>query len=147
MMNRMSGRVTDIFGSSGVRAQLSWSAQCGKILNNQKPRNRPVKRTTKTQMGLLTPRVTLAVCEFATRQTTESLEVFRRCFLDDIFRQTWRRWSFVPIKCLEIIAHELFIKTGWALAHNVLIFWPESRRVRRQTLVNQKQFPIDRAKL
>ena len=67
MMNRMSGRLTDIFGSSGVRAQLSWSAQCGKILNNQKPRNRPVKRTTKTQMGLLTPRLTLAACEFATR--------------------------------------------------------------------------------
>src|SRR4030095_2104081 len=130
MMNRMSGRLTDIFVSSGVRAELLWSGQCGKILNNRKPRNRPVKRTTKTQMGLLTPRLTLAVCEVTTRQATERFEVFRRRLLNHVLRQRRRRGSLVPIKRFQIIADELLIEAGRALSDDVFILRPEPRRDR-----------------
>jgi len=54
---------------------------------------------------------------------------------------------FVPIKCLQIIAHELFIETGRALADRVSSFSQKREGIGRQTLVDQEQFSIDNAKL
>ena len=47
--------------------------------------------------------------------------------------------AFVPFERLQIIAHKLFIEAGRALSDNVLIFWPETRRVRCETFVDQEQ--------
>jgi hypothetical protein len=92
-------------------------------------------------------RINLGVRELATRQATERFEVFRRRFFDNILRQVRRWWSLVPIQRLQIIAYELFIEARRALADRVFIFRPEARRIGGQTLVDQKQFSIDRAEL
>src|SRR5438045_6019725 len=81
--------------------------------------------------------------EFASSQAAKCFEVFRGSFLDHILRQArgWR--TLIPVECLQIIAHELFIETRWALSDGVLIFGPETRGVRCQTFVNQEQVSID----
>ena len=87
------------------------------------------------------------VRDFAPRQSAKCFQIFRGGFFDNFLRQARGRRSLVPIERLQIIAHELFVETGWALSDNVLILWPEARRVRREAFVNQEQISIDSAKL
>src|SRR5207253_8236438 len=49
----------------------------------------------------------------------------------------------VPIESLQIIAHKLFVETGRALTDNILVFRPEPRRIRRETVVDQQKFSVD----
>ena len=51
---------------------------------------------------------------------------------------------FVPVEGFQIIADELFIETGRALSNHILVFRPETRRIRRKTFVNQQQLPVER---
>ncbi len=54
--------------------------------------------------------------------------------------------GLVPIERLQIIAHELFVETGRTLSDDVMICRPESRRIRRQHFIDQKQFSVDGSK-
>src|SRR5215468_1554064 len=81
----------------------------------------------------------LRVGELTARQAPKCFEVFRRTLFDHFLRQTWGRGSFVPIECLEIIAYELLVEARGALPNRVLVFRPETRGIRCQTLVDEKQ--------
>src|SRR5262249_19070517 len=71
-------------------------------------------------------RENLDVGNFAVGQTAKCFEIFCRRFLDNILRQLRGRWSFVPVKRLKIIAHELLVEARRALLDNVLVLWPKA---------------------
>ena len=87
----------------------------------------------------------LDVRELGTRQAAKCFEIFRGSLFDNILWQAWGRRVLVPVERLQIVAHELFVETGWALTDNVLVLWPEARRVRREAFVDQEQISIDSA--
>ncbi len=68
----------------------------------------------------------LGVCDLVTGQAPECFEIFGGSFFDNILWQTWRRRGFVPVERLQIVAHELFVETGWALSDRVLVLWPKA---------------------
>src|SRR4029077_41519 len=77
----------------------------------------------------------------------ECLAIFGRSFFDNILWQSRRGRRLIPIERLQIVAHELFVETRWALSDGILVLWPEARRVRREAFVNQEQISINNAKL
>src|SRR5437899_3737960 len=85
--------------------------------------------------------------ELVACQAAKCFHIFRRSFFDHFLRQLRRRRSLVPVKRLEVIAHELFVETGRALSDDVLVLWPEARRIGRETFVDQEQIFIDCAEL
>jgi hypothetical protein len=46
---------------------------------------------------------------------------------------------FVPVECLQIIAHKLFVETGRANAYAILIGRPETGGIGSQTFVDEQQ--------
>ena len=54
-----------------------------------------------------------------------------------------RGWRFVPVECLQIIAHKLFVETRRAFARRILIGRPEARGIGSQTFVDEQQFIAD----
>src|SRR5262245_6559074 len=56
-------------------------------------------------------------------------------------------WTLVPIECLKIIAHELFVERGLRSSRRVRVPRPESGRIGRQGFINQKQLSISQAEL
>src|SRR5437764_10437045 len=77
--------------------------------------------------------------EFRAGETRKSFAIFRARLLNDLPRQMWRGRRFVPVECLQIIAHKLFVETRRADADLVLIRWPETRGIRSETFVDQEQ--------
>src|SRR5438093_12690812 len=69
----------------------------------------------------------LGGCEFATCQAAKCFEIFRGSFLDYILWKARGRRSLIPVEGLQIVAHELFVETGWTLSDDVLVLWPEAR--------------------
>src|SRR5438874_5252759 len=63
-----------------------------------------------------------------------------------MFRQRRRRRRLLPIEGFEIIADKLFVEARRTSPSNVLIGRPETRRIRRQTFVNQNQFAVYNSK-
>src|SRR5436190_17882020 len=76
-------------------------------------------------------------------QSFVSLQVFGGRFGNDIRWQHQTRWSLVPIERFEVIADELLVKTGLALARLVLIRRPEARGIGSQHLINQDEFSLE----
>src|SRR4029450_2117968 len=89
----------------------------------------------------------LAARNVLTRQTAKCFEILCGSLFDHVLRQMRCGWALVPFERLQIIAHKLFIEAGRALPENVLVLWPEARRIRCQTFVDQKQIFIDSAEL
>src|ERR1041384_2414026 len=56
-------------------------------------------------------------------------EILLACFVDNFIGERWRRRRLVPIKRLEIVAHELFVEARRADAGAILVSGPETRRV------------------
>jgi len=50
---------------------------------------------------------------------------------------------FVPIECLQIIAHKLFVETRRAGANAIFIHGPETGGIGSQTFVNQQQLIVN----
>src|SRR6266480_3434785 len=119
MMNNMSGRVSDIFFSRGA---------------------------THAAFGLAME-LTLGVPDFVARQAPERFEIFGGSSFDNVLWQAWRWRGLVPVERLQIVAHELFVETRWALPDGILVLWPETRRIRGEAFVDQKQISSDRAEL
>src|SRR5438874_11135260 len=63
-----------------------------------------------------------------------------------MFRQRRRRRRILTIEGFEIIEDKLFVEARRTLPSNVLIGRPETRRIRRQTFVNQDQFAVYNSK-
>src|SRR3954471_19910420 len=72
-----------------------------------------------------------SVLNVVTGETAKRFAIFFGSLFDDILRELRRRRVFVPIERLKVVAHELFIEARRALADDVLIGGPETRRVRR----------------
>src|SRR5262245_39480029 len=59
-------------------------------------------------------------------------------------------WTLVPIECLKIIAHELFVERGLRSSRRVRVPRPEPGRIGRQRFIHkngQKQLSISQAEL
>src|SRR6476620_4548267 len=89
----------------------------------------------------------LFVRELASGQSAKCFEIFRGSFFDNILRQARSGWSLVPVKRLQVIAHELFIKTGRTLPNDIFVNRPEARGIRGKAFINQKQIPINHPEL
>src|ERR1051325_113833 len=89
----------------------------------------------------------LHVHQLTTGETTKRLNILCRTFFHHFLRQTRGRGSFVPVECLQIIAHKLLVEARRALPNRVIVFWPETGRIRCQTFVDQKKIITNRAEL
>jgi len=78
------------------------------------------------------------------RQPLIGLQVLRLGFGDHLCRQGGCGRGLVPIERLEVIAHELFVKTWLASSRLILVGRPKPRRVRPRDLVNQDHLAIER---
>src|SRR5882724_353487 len=85
--------------------------------------------------------------EFASREATKCFAIFRGSFFDHIIGQLGSRRSLVPVERLQVIAHELFIKTGRTLPYDIFIDRPEARGIRGKAFIDQEQFAINHAEL
>src|ERR1051326_6165029 len=136
MMNKMSGRA---FISFGAKRSAVEESRCNS-LNLHLGLSR-LRSTGQEQLyGNELPVRELATCDAA-----KCFEIFRGSFFYNFLRQTWRGRSLVPVECLQIIAHELFVETRRTLSNGVLILWPEARRIRCEAFVDQQQLSINGA--
>ena len=55
-----------------------------------------------------------------------SLDVFFASFLNDLCREFGARRGFVPVKCLEVVANELFVEARLAFARGVEVSRPKA---------------------
>jgi len=89
-------------------------------------------------------RAPLQLFYFLASQPLKRLQIFGGRSRDDVAGQLRPGRRLVPIERLEVIAHELLVKTGRALPDHILIFRPEAGRIRSQAFVDQQQLSIDR---
>jgi len=76
-------------------------------------------------------------------ESFQGFEVPVSGFLDNIRREFRGRGLFRPVEAVEVISQELFVETRLRAAGFVGIHGPESRRVRRQELINQNEAVIN----
>src|SRR5207253_8876445 len=88
-------------------------------------------------------RAPLQLFYFLASQPLKRLQIFGGRSRDDVAGQLRPGRRLVPIERLEVIAHELLVKTGRALPDHISIFRPEAGRIRSQAFVDQPQLPID----
>src|SRR6266487_6657279 len=141
MINKMSGRFSGMsfHGIAGWEACSTHQARCQSYAWDR-------ARSREYGPGFFV-RSSLAVRDVAPRQSAKCFQIFRGGSFDNFLRQARGRRSLVPSERLQIIAHELFVETRWALSDGILVLWPETRRVRREAFVNQEQIYINNAKL
>src|SRR5580692_10483949 len=78
----------------------------------------------------------------STRKARERLAVLVAGACDDLGRQFRSRCLLVPVERLEIVAYKLFVEARRADALAVAVGGPETRGVRRQHFVDQREAPV-----
>src|SRR5687768_8923291 len=75
--------------------------------------------------------------ELAPGQQAEGFDVLLAGLLDHVIGQRRHRRLLVPLDVFEIVAHELFVEAGDAVAGRVRGPRPEARRIGREHLVDE----------
>src|SRR5207244_12798991 len=72
-------------------------------------------------------------------KTRKSFAISRASLFNKLPRQMGRGRRFVPVQCLQIIAHKLFVETGRAAADVIFVGRPETGGIGSQTFADQQQ--------
>ena len=80
--------------------------------------------------------------EFQAGELFEGFDVFGRGFFSYFGRKLGRGRSFVPVQCLEIIAHELLVVARGIRAGIPGVGGPEARGIGREAFIDQDQLAI-----
>ena len=87
----------------------------------------------------------LSCAEFKAGKAIVGFEVFLRSACDNLGRQLRRRRLFVPLYCLEVITHVLFVKAGRALLEHIRL--GQKREESGEAFIDQHDFVVEDSEL